>query len=229
MFLCSAGVASPLGLGWDTSVDAWLAGASGLRPFDKDGLHLDRAGVVPGFRPRKQLPDRKAVKLMSRIQQLFGRRLSPAALFQNPTVEGLALQLRGEESPAESAALVPIQAEGRHPPMSAGRHQAKRHVCRNTSSSTTAGQIWHLGHRRKRRAACRLTSPMPPEILRTALSRAKGDGRCGILPVQPGHHPGGRRPLREYARPANQFSPFRCVSDRTGNPRPGHRRQQSGH
>jgi|GEM_PF-1904745 len=71
MFVAGVGVASPLGLGWHASVDGWLRGASGLRPFSKDGLELAQAGVVPDFRPRKQLPDRKAVKLMSREAQLL--------------------------------------------------------------------------------------------------------------------------------------------------------------
>lgn len=71
--LVGAGVASPLGLGLSASVQAWMTGETGLRPspLPTEGLSSPEAGVVPDFRPRKQLPDRKAVKLMSREAQLL--------------------------------------------------------------------------------------------------------------------------------------------------------------
>lgn len=66
------GLATPLGLGRDATVDAWVRGGGGLSDAP-DGLAAlaPRVGAVPGFRPRKQLPDRKAVKLMSREAQLL--------------------------------------------------------------------------------------------------------------------------------------------------------------
>ena len=71
--LVGAGVASPLGLGLSASVQAWVTGGTGLgpSPLPAEGLSWSQAGVVPDFRPRKQLPDRKAVKLMSREAQLL--------------------------------------------------------------------------------------------------------------------------------------------------------------
>ncbi|MCO4769321.1 MAG: hypothetical protein KDA24_04770 [Deltaproteobacteria bacterium] len=72
-FIVGVGVASPLGLGLEASMEGWLSGASGLaeNPLPHEGLSDHLAGIVPGFRPRKQLPDRKAVKLMSREAQLL--------------------------------------------------------------------------------------------------------------------------------------------------------------
>jgi len=71
--IASVGLATPLGLGRDATMAAWRAGESGLVPNDRwptDGFGRDDAGLVLGFNPRKQLPDRKAVKLMSREAQL---------------------------------------------------------------------------------------------------------------------------------------------------------------
>ena len=67
------GAATPLGLGSAATADAWLAGASAPRPaaFPMDGLSRSDVATVPGFNARKQLPDRKAVKLMSREAQLL--------------------------------------------------------------------------------------------------------------------------------------------------------------
>jgi hypothetical protein len=71
--IASTGLATPLGLGVNASLDAWLAGESGLSDNDRwptDWFVRADAGLVLGFNPRKQLPDRKAVKLMSRESQL---------------------------------------------------------------------------------------------------------------------------------------------------------------
>ena len=71
--IASVGLATPLGLGRDATLAAWREGASGVVPNDRwptDGFPRADAGLVPGFNPRKQLPDRKAVKLMSREAQL---------------------------------------------------------------------------------------------------------------------------------------------------------------
>ncbi|MBZ4423133.1 thioesterase domain-containing protein, partial [Myxococcus sp. RHSTA-1-4] len=56
-----------------------------------------------------------AVQLMSRIRERTGRELPLAALFQAPTVEGLASLLR--QAPAPFSPLVPIQRAGRCRPL----------------------------------------------------------------------------------------------------------------
>ena len=69
----AVGLATPLGLGRGASLAGWLAGGDALVPNDRwptDGFPRPDAGLVPGFRARKMLPDRKAVKLMSREAQL---------------------------------------------------------------------------------------------------------------------------------------------------------------
>lgn len=73
MYIREVGIASPLGLGKAASVQGWMEGARGLspNPMPTGGLPQSVAGIVPGFSPRKQLPDRKAVKLMSREAQLL--------------------------------------------------------------------------------------------------------------------------------------------------------------
>jgi 3-oxoacyl-(acyl-carrier-protein) synthase len=71
--IVSVGLASPLGLGREAALAAWRDGTSGLVPNDRwptDGFPRSDAGLVQGFNPRKQLPNRKAVKLMSREAQL---------------------------------------------------------------------------------------------------------------------------------------------------------------
>ena len=67
------GLATPLGLGREASLARWLDGGDVLVPNDRwptDGFPRADSGQVPGFRPRRMLPDRKAVKLMSREVQL---------------------------------------------------------------------------------------------------------------------------------------------------------------
>lgn len=71
--IASVGLATPLGLGVEATLERWLAGDSGLVDNDRwptDWFLRRDAGLVPDFKPRKQLPDRKAVKLMSRESQL---------------------------------------------------------------------------------------------------------------------------------------------------------------
>jgi hypothetical protein len=54
-------------------MSGWIAGSSGIGENDRwntSGFPRADAGLVPGFVPRKHLPDRKAVKLMSRESQL---------------------------------------------------------------------------------------------------------------------------------------------------------------
>jgi thioester reductase-like protein len=56
------------------------------------------------------------VRLMSRIQEEFGRELSLATIFQQPTIEQLAVELRDEGERVWSP-LVPIQRQGWKPPI----------------------------------------------------------------------------------------------------------------
>ena len=67
------GLAIPLGLGREEVVDRWVAGHRALfaHDFGFDGLDKQQVARVPNFNARKQLPDRKAVKLMSREAQLL--------------------------------------------------------------------------------------------------------------------------------------------------------------
>jgi amino acid adenylation domain-containing protein len=53
-----------------------------------------------------------AVRLMSRIEQLYGRKIPLAALFKAPTIESLASLLRRETDVTARSPLVPIQTRG---------------------------------------------------------------------------------------------------------------------
>ena len=69
------GLACPLGLGRESCLEAWMGrdGSVFTQANDRwptEGFPRPDAGLVPDFVPRKQLPDRKAVKLMSREVQL---------------------------------------------------------------------------------------------------------------------------------------------------------------
>jgi thioesterase domain-containing protein/acyl carrier protein len=57
-----------------------------------------------------------AVRLMARIEQVFGRNLPVATLFQAPTIEHLAQRLRQVPAPATRTPLVGIQTGGSRPP-----------------------------------------------------------------------------------------------------------------
>lgn len=56
-------------------------------------------------------------KLLLRIEQQFGKRLTIANVFQAPTIRQLASMLDGAESSRHSEALVPIQPKGSKPPL----------------------------------------------------------------------------------------------------------------
>lgn len=68
------GLATPFGLGREATLTAWsVPGTGALSPNDRwptGGFPRVDAGLVHGFNPRRQLPDRKAVKLMSRETRL---------------------------------------------------------------------------------------------------------------------------------------------------------------
>lgn len=58
----------------------------------------------------------QALKVISSIKQVFGKTLSPKALFQAPTIEQLAEALQ-EETPSQAAtSAVPLQPNGSKPP-----------------------------------------------------------------------------------------------------------------
>ncbi|MEE2829336.1 MAG: beta-ketoacyl synthase N-terminal-like domain-containing protein [Myxococcota bacterium] len=69
----STGLVTPLGLGREATTSGWWQGRCGLAPCDRwdtTGFPRQDAGAVPAFHPRKNLPDRKSVKIMSRESQL---------------------------------------------------------------------------------------------------------------------------------------------------------------
>jgi len=71
--IASVGLATPLGLGAEATLAAWEDAATGLKPNDRwpaASFPRSDAGLVTDFVARKLLPDRKAVKLMSREAQL---------------------------------------------------------------------------------------------------------------------------------------------------------------
>ena len=55
-------------------------------------------------------------KLLQRIEQIFGKKLSMAAIFETPTIEQQALLLQNGDSPRRPTAVVPIQPAGSRPP-----------------------------------------------------------------------------------------------------------------
>jgi thioesterase domain-containing protein/acyl carrier protein len=56
------------------------------------------------------------VRLMSRIERLFGKKIPLAALFKAPTIESLSIILRQETDASNSSPLVPIQPHGSKAP-----------------------------------------------------------------------------------------------------------------
>jgi thioesterase domain-containing protein/acyl carrier protein len=57
-----------------------------------------------------------AVRLMSRIEQLYGKKIPLTTLFKAPTIESLATILRQERDGSSSSPLVPIQPHGSERP-----------------------------------------------------------------------------------------------------------------
>ncbi|WP_160164449.1 non-ribosomal peptide synthetase [Pedosphaera parvula] len=58
-----------------------------------------------------------AVRLLARIERKFGRKVSVSALFQNPSIEQVALLLRSHSSQTSGSAIVEIQRRGTKPPL----------------------------------------------------------------------------------------------------------------
>src|SRR6185369_15362725 len=57
-----------------------------------------------------------ALRLMARIEELFGEKLALATLFQRTTIEQLASLLRERHKPIHSSSLLGIQTKGRRRP-----------------------------------------------------------------------------------------------------------------
>ena len=57
-----------------------------------------------------------AVRLMSRIEQLYGKKIPLATLFKAPTIESLSIILRQETDGSSPSPLVPIQPHGSERP-----------------------------------------------------------------------------------------------------------------
>jgi len=58
-----------------------------------------------------------AVSLFAKIEQEFGKKLPLAALFTSPTIEALAIKLRGENGNTSWSPLVAINPKGTRPPL----------------------------------------------------------------------------------------------------------------
>lgn len=58
-----------------------------------------------------------AIQLFAAIEQVFGTRLPLSKLFEGPTVEALAFNLRDRDRPSQFAALTPIQPWGHKTPL----------------------------------------------------------------------------------------------------------------
>src|SRR5678810_1228172 len=57
-----------------------------------------------------------AVRLMSRIERLYGKKIPVATLFKAPTIESLSSILRQEKDGSSASPLVPIQPRGTDTP-----------------------------------------------------------------------------------------------------------------
>ena len=58
-----------------------------------------------------------AIRLAARVDKELGKHLSLASLFQSPTIEGLARELRGEKGRSRNSSLVPFRTRGTKPPL----------------------------------------------------------------------------------------------------------------
>ena len=57
-----------------------------------------------------------AVRLITSIEEVFGKQLIPAKVFQSPTIAQLATILRQEKQPDSWSSLIPVQPSGSQPP-----------------------------------------------------------------------------------------------------------------
>lgn len=79
-------------------------------------LDLDRVGATDNFFELggDSLP---AIELFTRLEGAFGVRLSPSTIIDHPTVARLAALLEGDVQPYSARCLIPLQAEGKDPPL----------------------------------------------------------------------------------------------------------------
>jgi amino acid adenylation domain-containing protein len=80
-----------------------------------DVLSLDRVGVNDNF---FDLGGNSllAVQLITCMEEVFGKQLIPAKVFQSPTIAQLATILRQEKQPDSWSSLIPVQPSGSQPP-----------------------------------------------------------------------------------------------------------------
>jgi amino acid adenylation domain-containing protein len=79
-----------------------------------DVLSLDRVGVNDNFFELGG-DSLRAVQLIARINEVLGKQLIPAKVFQSPTIAQLAAMLRLETGP-DSSSLIAVQPRGSKPP-----------------------------------------------------------------------------------------------------------------
>lgn len=58
-----------------------------------------------------------ALRLLAQIERTFGKKLTLAVLFQNPTIAQLAVGLRGRQAPQVDWSIVEVQGQGSRPPL----------------------------------------------------------------------------------------------------------------
>ena len=58
-----------------------------------------------------------AVRLVAQVEKTFGKKLRVAAVFQNPTIEQMAVLLRDGQNPRPATSIVEIQPLGSRPPL----------------------------------------------------------------------------------------------------------------
>jgi len=80
-----------------------------------DLLSLDRIGVNDNFFELGG-DSLRAVRLIARIEEVFGKQLVPAKVFQSPTIAQLATILRQETQSDSWSSLMPVQPNGSRPP-----------------------------------------------------------------------------------------------------------------
>ena len=79
-------------------------------------LQVDRVGVKDNF---FDLGGHSllAIRLAARVDRDLGKHLSLASVFQSPTIEGLARELRDQKGGRQDSSLVPFRSRGTKPPI----------------------------------------------------------------------------------------------------------------
>ncbi|MFE9746688.1 non-ribosomal peptide synthase/polyketide synthase [Saccharothrix saharensis] len=129
-----------------------------------DVLGLDRVGALDDFF-RLGGDSILSIRVTSRLRAAFGVQLSPRAVFEHPTVSGLASAIStGAGSGQDAVDAIPvIPRDGVHPPLSHPQSPAQR-------------RLWFLdqfepgGTEYVTPTALRLRGPLDPDVLRRALN-----------------------------------------------------------